>query len=268
MPTLNDTKLDSFFGLFKGEPGTRKSTSALSFPTPQYWFSVDKKMKALALPARRWGIDFSKIEYHDYVRWSSGKDPILNKLESFRTNCPYRTLVFDSVTSGGDAINFQTMEMKAGTKTKGGDDKGATIGGIPVGSIEDYKAEASAFMQLIAILKDIQSYINANIILIGHVIGERQAKETAGITSASRVLITGGKTISGKISAYCEETYHFNARAGLNAGTEEYSLFTRHMGDDFARTCLPLPQEIKFNDDPLYGKWIKPAIEKLQSGGK
>lgn len=268
MPTLNDTKLDSFFGLFKGEPGTRKSTSALSFPLPQYWFSVDKKMNALVIPARKWGIDFSKIEYDDYSSWSSASGNILSKLEKFRLNCSYRTIVIDSITSVGDSVNLQILGLKIGQKNQQGQDKGSTIGGIPINTLDDYKAEASAFSQLIAILKDINGYARTNIILIGHVIGERKATETGGITSASRTLITGGKTISGKISAYCDETYHFNARASPEAGKIEYSVYTRHSGEDFARTTLPLETKIEFNDDPLYEKWIKPAIEKLQKGEK
>jgi hypothetical protein len=32
------------------------------------------------------------------------------------------------------------------------------------------------------------------------------------------------------------------------------------MGNDYARTSLPLPQRIDFNDEPLYEKWILPAI--------
>jgi hypothetical protein len=55
MPTLDNVRVDSLFSMFKGEPGTRKSTAALSYPTPHFWISTDQKMESLVLPAKRWG---------------------------------------------------------------------------------------------------------------------------------------------------------------------------------------------------------------------
>ena len=54
------------FVMMKGEPGTRKSTCALSFPTPQYWFSWDRKMEGMMIPMRNWRIDPKLIQYDDY----------------------------------------------------------------------------------------------------------------------------------------------------------------------------------------------------------
>ena len=68
---LSDVKVDTPFILLKGEPGLRKSTQALSFAEagPQYWFSFDRKMSGILIPARKWGIDLSTIEYDDYDDW-------------------------------------------------------------------------------------------------------------------------------------------------------------------------------------------------------
>ena len=260
MPTLDQVKLEAIFALFKGEPGTRKSTAALSFPTPQYWISTDKKMESLILPGKAWGVDFKQIDYDDFSDWDSPR----RKLEQLQLNCRYKTIVIDSITSIGDAINRQVMRIKSGTTTKEGGEKGMRVGGIPVNTIEDYKAEASAFSEMIAIQKDIYARYNTNIILIGHVVGERQAKETGQITHAARIIITGGKAISGKIAAYSSEIYHFNIKGSIDVSKPpEYGLFTVHTGDDFARTALPLPTEIIFGDKPLYDNWIKPAISRL-----
>jgi hypothetical protein len=38
---------------------------------------------------------------------------------------------------------------------------------------------------------------------------------------------------------------------------------TVHTGNDYARTSLPLPQEIAFNNEPLYDRFVLPAINKL-----
>ena len=49
MPTMDSvTFFDALYCMFKGEPGTRKSTQALSFPGPQYWFSWDRKMNRVS----------------------------------------------------------------------------------------------------------------------------------------------------------------------------------------------------------------------------
>lgn len=256
MPTLENVKLDALFSMFKGEPGTRKSTAALSYPTPQYWISTDQKMEALMLPAKRWGVSMRDINYDDYTDWDKPK----SQLERMQVNCPYKTIIVDSVTSIGDCINRQTRRFKQV------DGKGKSVGGISTNSIEDYMAEATAFQELIAILKDIHKFHNVHVILVAHVVGQRKDSDDNKLTHHSRVIITGGDKISGKIASYMTEVYHFNIKAKFEADKEgEYGLLTVHTGNDFARTSLPLPSEILFNSEPLYEKWIAPAINKLKA---
>jgi hypothetical protein len=58
--------------------------------------------------------------------------------------------------------------------------------------------------------------------------------------------------------------YHFNIKEGAIVGKgAKYGLLTTHTGDDSARTTLPLPEEIMFGNEPLYTKWILPAVEEL-----
>src|SRR5947207_10177577 len=111
MPTLNDVTQDYTFCMFKGEPGTRKSTAALSYPRPQYWFSFDQKMDSLIIPAKNWGIDFKDIKFDDYTDWNKARV----KLEQLQVNCDFKTIIVDSITSEGDSINRQTIKLKQGT---------------------------------------------------------------------------------------------------------------------------------------------------------
>lgn len=260
MSTMEDLDPSILYCLFKGEPGTRKSTAALSFPRPQYWFSLDKKMNSLLIPMKLWGIPKNEIEYDDYKDYNSMR----KKLEQLNASCPYKAIVIDSITSTGDATNRQTIISRVGVKNKAGEDRGMQIGGIAVGGLEDYKAENAAFGEIIALTKEIKQFHGAHIILIGHVIGERKENER-GITHHARTLITGGKAISGKIAAYSDEIYHFNAGAPPAEGMEgEYALLTTHTGDDFARTSLPLPMKIVFNGQPLFENFLKPAIDNLK----
>ncbi len=239
------------FCMFKGEPGTRKSTAALSFPKPMYWFSYDQKMESLILPMRAWNINPGEIEYDDYTNY----DKMSFKLEQFQSKCPFKTLVFDSVTSMGDSINRQTLKLK------GTDSKGKKIGGIQVNSIEDFNAEMSAFQELMALTKDIHKYHKINVVIIAHIIQTEQ-KSPDGKTHMSRTIITGGKKAGAKIAAYCTEIYHFNISQGVKGA--DYGVLTQHTGDDFARTSLPLPMKIQMDDKPLYDNWLLPAINQLK----
>lgn len=254
---LSDINWDALLFMLKGEPGTRKSTQALSFPTPQYWFSVDKKMQSLAVPAKNWRINLTDIQYDDF----SSYDEIAAQLERFRTKCPYKTVIIDSVTSVGDAINSQTISRRkksVGSKTQ--------VGGIEVGEWDDYKAEARAFCEIMDKVNDIRNYHGINIILVAHVIGER-AKDTVDTSSQARIIITGGKTISGKISAYMVEVYQFTVKPAMDMSKEgTYGLTTVHSGADYARTALDLPRRIDFNNKPIYETYIKPAILKQKEG--
>lgn len=254
---MSDSNIDVLFSMFKGEPATRKSTAALSYPKPQYWISTDQKMEAMTLPGKKFGIKPGEVSYDDYTDWAKPKA----KLEQFQVSCPFKTIIVDSVTSIGDNINRQTIKEK---KNDGG---GKKIGSIYVPGLEEYNAEASAFQELIAMLKDIHKFHKVNIILIAHVVGQRKDDPGNKLTHHSRVIVTGGEKISAKISAYMTEVYHFNVKTGFNAdaGDDKYALLTRHTGNDYARTSLPLPREIEFHDDPLYDRYVLPAINKLKA---
>jgi AAA domain len=259
MPTLESDLTDTMplFVMLKGEPGTRKSTQALSFPGPKYWVSTDQKMEALELPAKRWGLwGKGHLNYDDYKDWDAPKA----KLEQFQVNCPFRTIVIDSITSLGDNMNRQTIKYKRG------EGSGKRIGNIYVSGLEEYNAEASSFQDMMAILKDIHKFHKVNIILIAHVVGQRKDDDKNKLTHHSRVIITGGDKISGKIASYMTEVYHFDIKPGFAETDEgEYGCFTSHTGNDYARTSLPLERKIVFNSEPLYDKWIAPAIRKLKN---
>lgn len=254
----------ALFAMFKGEPGTRKSTAALSFPKPQYWFQADRKQNSLILPAAKWNVDLDQIDYDNYSDWMM----MLAKLKQLQMNCSYKTIIVDSITSVGDNINSQTLRLESGSSSKSGESKGIKVGGIPVGTFDNYKAEAAAFNELCSILQDIRNFHNCNVVLIAHVIGDRNAKDASTNTHFARIIVTGGKIISAKIPAYCDEVYHFNAVPALTPGQmPDYEAITVHTGDDFARTALPLPPSMRFNDRPLYETYIKPAIDELYSKG-
>lgn len=247
------------FCMFKGEPGTRKSTQALSFPGPQYWFSFDCKMKGINIPMREWGVDPKSITYDDYLVTATERTPldrVKAKLQQLQVDCPYKTIVLDSVTSCADLILRQTLHMKGGS--------GKQIAGIAVSSVEDFNAEASGLTEIMGCLKDIHLTYRVNVILIAHVI-QTELRELNGETHMSRIIVTAAKKVAAKIPAYCDEVYHFNIKSGFDVDAGgDYGLLTTHTGEDFARTTLPLEKEIIFKNERLYTKWIAPAIDKMK----
>jgi hypothetical protein len=259
MADMSTMNFDSLYCLFKGEPGTRKSTQALSFPGPQYWFSWDRKMNGIYLPMKKWGIDPKTISFDDYDDWNKAK----TKLEQFQVQCPYKTLVFDSLTSMADMTLRQTVSMKYGKTRSSGAAAGKLIAGIAVNEIEDYNAESAALQELIALTKDINAFHKVNVILIAHVVQAEYRNTTNNTTHISRTIVTAGKKVAPKIPAYCGEVYHFNIDKGMvEGGGGSYTLLTEHTGDDFARSALGLSHKIEFGDKPLYETYIKPAIAK------
>jgi hypothetical protein len=261
MPTMDSVNFDSLYCLFKGEPGTRKSTQALSFPGPQYWFSWDRKMSSIYMPMKKWGIDPKSVSYDDYDDWTSAK----KKLEQLQANCPYKTIVIDSITSCADSILRQTTKLKYGMTRASGAGAGKLIAGIAVNEIEDYNAESGALGELISLTKDIRGFHKINVIIIAHVIKAEYRDTTKKTTHISRQIVTAGKNIAAKIPAYCGEIYHFNIKQGFVEGAGgDYTILTEHTGDDFAKSEIGLSKEIVFGENPLYDTYIKPAIAKMK----
>ena len=251
---LSQQKIDYQYLMFTGTPGTRKSTQALTWPKPIFFFSWDKKMHAMLYPMMKWGINPKDVHYEDYSDWNTARA----RLEQFQTNCPYHTLVFDSITSCADCALRQVAKVKG----KGG----KFVAEIQVNSIEDYLAESAALMELIALTKDVSNYHKTNIILIAHLIQAEYKSAPNTEANIVRTIVTAGKRVAPKFPAYAEEVYHFFLDSGINPDMPgNYSILTESTTEDFARTSIGLPRKIGFGDKQLYKEWIKPAIDKLNS---
>src|SRR5476651_1312143 len=92
MNTLDATDQPGIFALFKGFSGSGKSVGALSFPTP-YVFDLDYKMPAIA----RKHFPGKSVEYERFPNIFVLADHVTSWLNN--GNCPYETLIIDSITS-------------------------------------------------------------------------------------------------------------------------------------------------------------------------
>ena len=269
MPTLEIINYDALITMLKGEPGTWKSSTALTYPLPQYWFSFDRKMQSLALPARKHGIDLKQVNYDDYSTWTmhgpNNTPSALAKLESFKLNCPYKTIIIDSVTSTTDAMLRQVLDSKVGQKRKSGEPAGKIIGGIDVNEIEDFNAEAAGINELMGLCSDICTLRRVNVILIAHVVRIEQ-KDLSGNISISRSIVTAGKKPAAKIPAICHETYQFGLKPALVVGAQtDIQVYTTNTSEDYARTCLPLDKVLQLGPDiNFYKRYIEPAINQMK----
>lgn len=261
MPDLSSISNDVHYFLFKGDPGTTKSSQALTLPKPQYWFPFDGKMQSLARAIKAHKINGADISYDAYDKIG----PAIKKLEHFQLNCPYKTIVLDSITSSSD-IALRDVRRNKGNSGK---DAGRDIGGFQVNILEDFNAEASALSELVALTKYLYENKGVNICLIAHVIRrEEKSKNDRGQTTVNvtRQIVTAAKALAQKIPAYCTEIYHFDINPALTAdGNPEVILRTQHSSEDYARTSLPLPGEFRLDYDNLYEKWVLPAINKLKA---
>lgn len=267
--TLELLNFDALYSLFKGDPGTWKSSSAITYPLPQYWFSFDRKMRALALPAKKHGIDLSKIHYDDYNTWTmhgeNNRPSALKKLETLVTNCPYRTVIIDSFTLCADAMLRQILDSKIGQKRKSGDSAGKIIGGIDVSEVEDFNAEAAGINELMALTKDLNQLRQVNVILIAHVVRTEQ-KDLSGNITITRSLVTASKKPAAKVPAVCDETYQFGLKPALVVGQEtNIQVSTVNTSEDYARTVLLLDKLLQLGPDiNFYKQYIQPAIDKMK----
>lgn len=267
--TLELLNFDALYTLLKGDPGTWKSSTAVTWPLPQYWMSFDRKMRALALPCKRHSIDLSKIHYDDFNTWTmhrEGNQPsALRVLENLVTNCPYRTVIIDSFTLAADAMLRQILDSKIGQKRKGGSDAGKFIGGIDVSEVEDFNAEAAGINELMALTKDLNQRRQVNVIIIAHVVRTEQ-KDLSGNITITRSLVTASKKPAAKVPAVCDETYQFGLKPALVVGQEtNIQVSTVNTSEDYARTVLPLAKTLDLGPDiNFYKTYIEPAIEKMK----
>jgi AAA domain len=251
MPNTRDIQLyDRFFALFKGEPGLGKSIAAHSFvdwpPTNgregTYTFDFDFKMKPIY---NYWKNVLHEERYFEYDNFTS-LAPVFVKLEDLKRHCPYRTLIWDSVTSFADLTLDQQIEFRDPKKAK----VVVAGGSIELNQIEDYGGEARAITRAHNTLKQISVEQNVNVIVVAHVL-KSKTTNLKGITNESRVILTGGNKIAVKIPKDFDEMWHFDIDIDYENQRPKYIARTRHTGDDSARTSLPLDHKIEWTDQSL-----------------
>jgi hypothetical protein len=251
MANTADIQLDArFFCLFKGDPGVGKSIAAASFPKP-FIFDNDRRIKSVVNYWRPRGKEVDYMHAKDFIQ-------IQQKLESFLCNCPYETIVYDGFTTGADMI-LRTMQTTRETGAKK-----IMRGGIELLQIEDYGGESQGLKWIIETLKDISWRQNVHVICTAHVLETSSTNLKTQQSTISRSLMTAGKKIAAALPVHFDEAYHFDVQSGFDpTDMPKYTILTHHVGQDWAKTALPLPMRIDFTNGSLYDK----IMEELTAQG-
>ncbi len=251
MPSsLEASKSDrGIFGLFQGPSGAGKSVAAYSFPNC-YVFDLDRKMPTIAKK------HFPGTDIH----WDTFEDifEVAAKISEFAQNCPYETIVTDSVTA------LVNLTLNTVGKTKGEDVlkklKSVTKGGnIELMGIDYYNAETNFIQRYwLEALKSLWSKEGnpKHVIVIAHVIESESAPDLkTKIVTKSRSIVTAGRKVAAYIPTVFDDVYTF-AQEMPDYDSKDQKVkricITESMGEDYSKTSYNLPARIDFTGKSLY----------------
>jgi hypothetical protein len=244
--------------LFTGETKSGKTTAWSSFPEPIYCFDLDGRMAPLASNPLTKNRDIEFDTYFDFVK-------VMEKLEELQKNhSPYKTIVFDSLTSLARLVIGFIFENRGATAelskaTEKQRERGSLkIGGIPVMGISDYNGESSALNAVLLKLRIIHNH-GVNCILTAHVV-VTESPTLDGGSRTSRRIVTGGNKVASEVPGYFDEVYHFMYKLppGLSDAGGRYVARTKPTNTDNAGTSMQgIPDEIDFTNLLFYQELSK-----------
>ncbi len=255
MNTQDQTDPKGIFALFKGFSGAGKSVGALSFPNP-YVFDYDGKMPAIAQK------HFPKksIEYDTYENIFLLSEKLSEWINN--NNCPYETLIHDSITTLSALILRSIGECKGETtpqllqtikKTQAGKQMVELMG------IDYYNGETRFVDWLLAANKILWSKPGnpKNIIFTAHILATESAPDIrTKIITKTRSLVTAGKKVAAYIPTQFDEVYLFGFKEtgglGMSESQIRHIMISESIGEDDAKTAYRLNRETDFTNGNLY----------------
>lgn len=253
MPSTKGMPLDTrFFCIFKGDPGSGKSIAAASYPghkeDPElgpYFMDQDGRMKAVTNYWRPKGREFNWDKFDTFAQMN-------DKLETFLGYCPYHTIVLDGITTTGKMLLRNMKMLRDPGKKK------VMHGGVELSQIEDYGGESNGLDTVLNNLQVISLRHGTNVIVTAHVLETSSTNIKNGVTTVSRSILTGGKKVAASLPVYFDEAYHFDVVSSMDpTQMPRHTVVTHNVGEDWAKTALPLPLRIDFTDGSLYDEIMK-----------
>jgi len=235
MAKISDIKIGGkLFQLFIGMPGTGKSIAAASYPSPIYFFDLDKRIDSIApmFPGR------TDIEYDQYGPEEYEK--LWIKIQQIKSgNSPFKTYVLDSLTS------LARMAINYSISVRG--KSGLTKGVIQMTQVDDYNSESRVLSVIMDAFRG--SNFKSNFILNAHLV-ETSTRNLDGKDTIQQRVLTGGKTIAAEIPGYFNEVYLFSRQTGMDGKSNFMMSTIGHAAGVNTKTALGLPAEINFTMKP------------------
>lgn len=274
MPSASSLTVDSrFFGLFIGPSGGGKTPSACSF----FKSHPGKRVKVYDFDGRIRGIlntpwiDRSLIDYEFFQpigpknQNGTGLAPNFQKLnndfevllnDAARGQCPYGTLILDSLTTQTFAFIQDALAITHGTKSYTSDsgkkiekEAGRFLGPMKMAGPEDYNFESTGTMQVMAFLKSLPIQ---NVIVTAHIIDKFGKDPTADPNNmmAPNVVVGERLSVRDKLSANIpgmfDHVFRFERRVIGNQNRVYVTFWS-----DLARSVYP---NLPFGEVDITGK--------------
>lgn len=260
MKPIQDIKpeQDSNMFLFKGDPVTRKTANAGSFPKPRV-IDFDGKAGSIkvAHPTKIDGL----VEYYaptEFDRFRRYFDEVVT-----RNPYPGCTWIFDSITSFVKMMLQYSLSFRDPAQ-RGKNDLNKAIGSVDIASWTEYNFESSVLDNFMSGIKTLSK--TSRVILIAHTVGTDNKVEATPDGEKKvlhRPLFTAGKKPAIMLPAQMKEIYHFEIKKNMDTTKPpQYFAVTQNTDLDYASTMLPLPSRIEVTDGNLYGSMQKILKEK------
>lgn len=235
MPLASTRKKENaFMGLMIGRSGSGKSAASYSFPKPMLIFDLDLRLDGGLVP---WIDHLDQIEYKSYAPYvGKGQTKLFERLNNdFELllvqcqtgQCPYKTVVFDSITHETIGLLWDAIPLTHA------DNKGRKLGTMQMAGPEDYKFQANGTYQLLAFLK---SLAIPNIICTAH-LTNKYGKPPGENQYAESIIVGEQLTLTDKMAENCLSYFNhvlkFQRRDLGNAIRHEVSL-----SGELARTAF------------------------------
>lgn len=238
--------------LFVGKSGSRKTVHASSFPGPIYIFDTDGRTSPIkAYHSTRDDIEYDTYRSGDWAKYKS-------KMDRLKNNNPYRTVIFDSLTSIADmTIHESKYERKSA---------GMVRSTMRMAEPGDYNFESNAIMEILMCAQLLKCHIILTAHLLKVEVPEKPGDATAmmGKTIPKYSLITASKKSAEKVPGYFDEVYFFESEnSGMGQQTVVY--FRGVNSEVQSKTSLPaLPDSMVLDNNT----WLFPEIKnRLRASG-
>lgn len=246
--TLDESIEKGLLAIFKGDSGCGKSVGALSFPKA-YVFDFDKKMPSISQK------HFPKKEVH----WDTFEDifEVDQQLNTLFNNCPYETILADSVTGLVDLVMSSVGKVK-GEAVPDLLKKITKSGTIEMMGIDYYSAEDRFCSYFVNRLKELWAKPGnpKNVIFIAHVTTVDSAPDLkTKVITRTRSIVSKGKKFAAYLPTGFDNVYVFGHEIpdlGSINQTVKRVVKTEAFGEDSAKCSYNFPGTIDFTNGSLY----------------